>query len=88
MISEFPFPQMETAAKTLDVGGISSVIEGPGGFYIIKLEDKKGGAIQEYDAIKDDIVAGLTLMKQQQAILKELDDLQQKTNIEVNENLL
>jgi len=87
-ITEFPFPQMETAVLTLEDGGVSSVIEGPKGFYIVKLDEKKGGEIQEYEDIKEDIIAGLTLLKQQQAILQQLDTLQQTTEIEINESLL
>ena len=87
-VSELPFPQMENAVMTLDAGGISSVIEGPDGFYIVKLEEKRGGETQDFESIKEDIVAGLTLLKQQQAILQILDDLQQKTDVEINESLL
>ena len=87
-VSLFPFPQMESAVMALEVGGISGVVRGPDGFYIIKVEDKKGGEQMEFEKISQDIVNGLTMMKQQQAIMKHLDELRAKVPVFVNEKLL
>ena len=87
-ISSFEFSKMENAVATLEVGDVSNVFKGPEGYYIIKLEGKRGGEARPFEEIKEDIKAGLTLLKQQQAILSYLDDLRQKTVIEINGKLL
>jgi len=87
-ISVFPFPKMESAVAALEPGNVSSVFKGPAGFYIVKLIDKKGGEIQAFDGIKEDIKTGLTYLKQQQAVANYLDDLRRKAQVEVNEKLL
>jgi len=84
-ITEFDFPQMEQAVVNMKVGDISSIISGPDGFYIVKLEDKKE---QAFEKIKNEIISGLTLLKQQQSILNLLGDLEKKTPVLKNEKLL
>jgi len=87
-MSIFPFPKMEAVVQALDKGGLSSVFKGPEGYYIVKLEDKKGGEQKAFEEIKEDIVSGLTLLKQQQTIVNYLDELRVKTKIYTNEKLL
>jgi len=84
-LSEFDFPQMEQAVATMKAGDISGIIFGPRGFYIVKLEDKK---TQDFEAIKGEVVSGLTLLKQQQSILNLLGTLEKKTPVLKNEKLL
>lgn len=74
--------------KTLDVGGISKVFKGPEGFYVVKVEEKKGGKTKEFEEIKNDIISGLTLLKQQQAVLDHLNKLSQKMDVKINEKFL
>ncbi len=87
-VSELKFPQMEMALSTLEVGSASNIVKGPDGFYIFKLEEKKGGDLINFDEAKEDIKSGLTLMKQQQKILDYIKALEQKTTVEKNEALL
>ncbi len=82
------FAQMETILRTLEPGKVSAVFNGPEGFYIVKLEEKRGGQTKDFTEIKDEIVTGLTLLKQQKAITDHLESLKQKTPITINENLL
>jgi len=84
-VVEFDFPQLRQAVVTMEVGDTSSVISGPDGFYIVKLEDKR---VQPFEAIQEEIVAGLTLLKQQQAVMDVLGKLEQKTQVYKNERLL
>jgi parvulin-like peptidyl-prolyl isomerase len=79
---------MEDVVKALEVGQISSVFKGPEGFYIVKLEEKKGGEQKKFEDVQNDITIGLTLLKQQQALLNYLEELRKKTDIQINENLL
>jgi parvulin-like peptidyl-prolyl isomerase len=87
-ITQEPFPQMGEALLPLEVGGISDVFKGPDGFYIVKLEEKKAGAQLTFEEIKEDIIQGQTVLKQQQAILDHLDRLKAKIKIETNERLI
>ena len=88
LISDVPFPQMAGALLSLEVGKVSDVFKGPNGFYIIKLEDKKGGEPLAFDNVKEEIRQNQLLSKQQQAILEYILKLEEKTKIEINENLL
>lgn len=65
-----PFDQ-EAFSKTLEVGRISNIFKGSDGYYIIKLEAKKGGKERSLSEMWDDVKRGLTFLKQQQRI----DDL-------------
>jgi peptidyl-prolyl cis-trans isomerase C len=87
-LSEFAFPKMDTVVKALEVGQVSNVFKGPEGYYIVKLEDKKGGESKAFDDIKQEIIDGLTFLKRQEAIVKHLQTLQEKIKVEVNEALL
>lgn len=85
-ITDVPFPQMASALLPLKVGEVSTVFEGPDGFYIVKLDEKKGGTQIPFEKIKGDIEKNRTLFKQQQAILDYITKLQQEINVEINEN--
>ncbi len=87
-ITKFPFEQMQGAVTSLETGKISSVFKGPEGYYIVKLEDKKGGGPQAFDEVKAELVRGLTLRRQQEAVLEYLNKLASKAQIQVNEELL
>ena len=88
-IKDVPFPQMADEILALAQGGVSPVMKGPdGNFYIVRVDEKKGGQQLEFDAIKDQIIQNRTLFKQQQAILKYIDDIKVKTKVETNESLL
>jgi len=79
---------MQTALVSLDVGGVSSIFKGPSGYYIIKLEDRRGDEPAPYEEVKEDLLKGLTIQRQQEIVLKYIDDLQNKIPIDRNEKLL
>ncbi|MDO8675296.1 MAG: peptidyl-prolyl cis-trans isomerase [Candidatus Omnitrophota bacterium] len=83
-----PFEAMQSAIANLDAGGVSSVFKGPEGFYIVKVDSKKGGAMKPFAGVKQDLIAGLTLRKQQKAILDHINQLAEKTKVEINQELL
>jgi len=87
-ITEEPFPQMGSALLPLEEGDLSSVFKGPEGYYIVKLEGKRGGAPLTFEEIKTDIMETQLLQKQQEAILEHLERLKAKIPIEINEELL
>ncbi len=83
-----PFEAMQTAVASLDIGGVSSVFKGPDGFYIVKVDAKKGGVAKPFAQIKDELVSGLTQRKQQETILDHINKLAEKTPIDVNKELI
>lgn len=87
-ISKFPFDQMGAAVEALEAGKTSGVFKGPNGYYVVKLDEKRGGSPKPFLAIKSDLTKKLTLKKQQDAVLDHLDKLAEKTNIKINEELL
>lgn len=81
-------PYLNSVVPTMETRDVSRVFKGPDGFYIIKLEEKKGGKLLEFSKVKEDIITGLTQIKQQEAVLKYIDELKAKINIKLNESLL
>jgi len=87
-LTTFAFEKMEQIVTALDEGAVSGSFKGPQGVYIVKLVEKRGGEIQEFDAIKEDLKAYLLAMKQQQAVFNVLADVQKEIPININEQLL
>jgi len=83
-----PFVEMGNQLISMESGDVSRVFKGPQGYYIIKLEEKVGGEPKDFVKIKDEIITGLTIIKQQQALVDYIDSLKQKTKIKTNEQLL
>ena len=88
VFTKAPFTQLQSAISVLNKGETSSIFKGPEGYYIVKIDDKKGGEAKPFAEIKDQLISGLTLQKQQQAVLNYLNTLAAKTTIKVNEELL
>lgn len=87
-VVEFEDPQVNNMVLTLEPGGISSVFRGQGGFYIIKLEEKLGGVAQPFEQVKDDLIEGLAMIRQQEVILDYLEELINSADIYINEDFL
>lgn len=87
-VTEFPFEKMEQEVNALSAGQLSNVFEGPDGYYIVKLVEKRGGEARSFEEYRDDIIQGLTIRKQQEAVMEHLEKLAEQTTIEVNEDLL
>jgi len=87
-LEQEPFPEMVNELLKIKEGEVSGVFKGPDGFYIVKLEDIKGGEQIPYEEIKEDIIQNRTIIKQQQAILDYIENLEQKIKVEINESLL
>jgi peptidyl-prolyl cis-trans isomerase C len=87
-IGKAPFDAMQTAIYNLDEGGVSGVFKGPEGYYIAKVDSKKGGDIKSFADVKKDLIYGLTMQKQQAVILNHLRDLAEKNKPEYNKDLI
>lgn len=81
------FAQFDAVAfsDSLEVGQYSNIFKGPDGYYIIKLEAKKGGKQRSLSEMWDDIKRGLQFLKQQQQIKDLIGKLSQEAKIEVYE---
>ncbi len=86
--TEASFPAMAAAVSTLKKGGVSSVFEGPDGFYIVKVEDIRGGELVAFDEVKEDLVKFLKLRQQQQVLADKVKGLEQQINVQVNQDIL
>ena len=82
------FPKFDIAVASLEIGKVSNVFQGPDGYYIIKLEGKKGGKQRSLSDAWDDIRAELTVIKQNQKIQNLTERLRQRANIEIHDELL
>jgi peptidyl-prolyl cis-trans isomerase C len=87
-LKTFAFPQMANAVLALNVGSVSAAVAGPEGFYIFKLEEKKGGEPLTLDEIKNDLKAELGYQKKEKAVVDFLGTLRAKDAIQINEKLL
>ncbi len=87
-MKDLPFPEMAKPLLSLDEGEISDVFKCPGGYCIIKLEEKKGGNPKPFAEVKDLIKENQKLLKQQKAVDNYIKKLKKQINVEVNESLL
>ncbi len=80
-------PQFDEVAfaDSLDVGKISNIFRGPDGYYILKLEAKRGGKQRSLSEMWDDIKKGLTFLKQQKSIDDLIGKLSRDSKIEIRE---
>ncbi|MDP8265708.1 MAG: peptidyl-prolyl cis-trans isomerase [Candidatus Aceula meridiana] len=87
-VSEFADPQVQNMVFSLEPGSTSSVFKGEKGYYIIKLEEQKGGELQPLETVKQELIEGLTAMKQQEAVVGYIEKLKSQTDVQINEDLL
>ena len=88
-ITQVPFPEMAQALLSLEEGKeTTGVFKGPEGYYVVKVEDKIGGDPIPYEEIEEPLVQNLTLKKQQEIVLKYIEELKTKIKVEKNESLL
>jgi peptidyl-prolyl cis-trans isomerase C len=93
---EDKFDKYNEVVATLEPGQISQIFTGPGGYYIVKVEEKKGGSIPQMTdkmpnsdmTVYDQIKEGLLQQKQAQRIQDMTDRLKRDAKIEIKEDLL
>ncbi|MCM8795737.1 MAG: peptidylprolyl isomerase [Candidatus Omnitrophica bacterium] len=81
------FLQFDTVAfsDTLEKGKVSNIFKGPEGYYILKVEDIRGGKQKSLSEMWDDIKRGLIFVKQQQRIEDLIGKLSREAKIEIYE---
>ncbi len=93
---EDQFDKFNEIVGTLEPGQVSQIFSGPSGYYIVKVEEKKGGSIPQMTdkvpgseaTVYDQIKEGLLQQKQAQRIQDLTDRLKREAKIEIKEDLL
>lgn len=83
---QLSFQKLKDVVNTLDVGKFSSVFSGPDGkgFYIVKIDEKKGGKERTLEEVKEGIKADLSYLK----YLQSLQQLQTAIPVQTNLDLI
>jgi len=74
-------PSLEKIAFNLPAGKISNIIELSGNYYILKVEDKRGGVTRSFAEVRDEIEKKLQQQEAQAVQERWLADLRQKAFI-------
>jgi peptidyl-prolyl cis-trans isomerase C len=72
-------------SDTLEAGRISNIFKGPDGYYVLKLEAKRGGKQRSLSEMYDDIKRGLVFLKHQQKIEDLVGKLSREAKLEFYE---
>lgn len=75
-------------SNTLEAGKTSSVFKGPDGWYVVKLEGKRGGEQQSLSDLWDGIKAFLTYDKSQKELQGLIDSLGKNAKVEFYEGAI
>lgn len=87
-VAQAPFAQMQKEIEALKKGEVSRVFSGPDGFYIVKVDNVRGGDKKPFDEIKTQLVDWLKLRKQQETVIQKIEEVSKKINVQVNVDLL
>ncbi len=79
------FQKLKDIVNTLEVGKFSSVFKGPDGFYIVKIEEKKGDKEKTLEEVKEGIKADLSYLKYLQGLQQLQDAIPVQTNLKLLE---
>lgn len=80
--------RFDDVAFFLKKGEVSNVFGTPEGYFIVKVEDKKGGQVKPISEVWDQVKGELLNFKQNQVIADLERDLRTKSSIEIHEELL
>lgn len=76
-------PQFEKAAFEMKTGDISGIVETSFGYHIIKVTDKKAAGTVDFKEVKPRIEEYLKGQKVQSTIMAKIDELKEKSKIEM-----
>ncbi|MDO8580469.1 MAG: peptidyl-prolyl cis-trans isomerase [Candidatus Omnitrophota bacterium] len=87
-VEELPFPELAQPLLTLKAGEVSGVLKHEDKYYIVKVEEIKGGEAIPFEKVKDQITSNQLLRKQQEILINYINKLREGVAVEVNESLL
>jgi len=73
-------------SDAIEPGQTSQYFKGPKGYYILKLEAKKGGKQKSLSEIWDDLKKGLVYMEQQKRLEEVVKNLMKNAKVEIKES--
>lgn len=76
-------PAIEQALAPLPIGGITNIIEGPDGFHIIRVDDKKPRQFRPYEEVRAEIKALVFQQKSEDQYQTWMADLKNKAFIDI-----
>lgn len=76
-------PAIEQALTPLPIGGITNVIEGPDGFHIIRVDDKKPRQFRPYEEVQAEIRSLVFQQKSEDQYQNWMADLKNKAFIDI-----
>ncbi len=78
----------ETALRVLDVGGITDILEGDGGYYILKLVEYEEPRTAELDEIRDELKEYIFGLRAEERFQELMEELRDEIFIEIRTELL
>lgn len=81
-------PEIEEVIFALELEELSEVIKTDFGFHILKITEKKSETVKNLEEVKEDIIQTLLPDKQKEAFESLLEELKNKSEIEINEEAL
>jgi peptidyl-prolyl cis-trans isomerase C len=81
-------PEFETVAFALKPGEISEVVKTQYGYHIIKVTERKDGAVRPFDQVKMQIKSQLANQRLQTQLDTYMNDLRTKANVQIDEQAL
>lgn len=76
-------PNMEQAVEGLENGDLTSWIEMPNGWYLLRLEEKKESRIKAFEEVRDEIWTALFDEKNETGVRKYLEELKNRSFIKI-----
>lgn len=82
------FDKFAEVISTLEPGAVSQIFKGPEGYYIVKVEERRGGDVPALVDVYQQIKDGLTIQKSEQRGQDLIDKLKRDAKVEIKEELL
>jgi parvulin-like peptidyl-prolyl isomerase len=76
-------PNMEQAVEGLENGDLTSWIEMPNGWYLLRLEEKKESRIKAFEEVRDEIWSALFNEENETGVQKYLEELKKRSFIKI-----
>lgn len=76
-------PNMEQAVEGLEDGDLTSWIEMPNGWYLLRLEEKKESRIKAFEEVRDEIWSALFNEENETGVQKYLEELKKRSFIKI-----